>query len=270
MLELITGPLKRRFSKDREFYKIANDIFGVTPNNIELYKLALLHRSASVFMSDGTPLNNERLEYLGDAVLETIVSDFLFCRYPKADEGVLTRRRSKIVSRNTLNQISTQMGLDRHVICHTSGVVVQKHINGNALEAMIGAMYLDQGYNTVNRIVINRIFEKYLDIDEVLAEETDYKSRLIEWSQKSRQTLHFDTVRGAGYTKTHPVFECRICIDGMELSRGVGDSKKEAEQRASMAVSQIMADEVGDYILDSLDSMIGEYKNGSNEQNAAR
>ena len=260
MFQWITAPLKRRFSKDREFYKIANDIFGVNPNNIELYKLALVHRSASVFMDDGTPLNNERLEYLGDAVLEAIVSDYLFCRYPKADEGVLTRRRSKIVSRNTMNHISEQIGLDRFVICHTSGAVVQKHINGNALEAMIGALYLDQGYDKVNRIVINRIFEKHLDMEEVLAEETDYKSRLIEWSQKSHQTLRFDTTHGEGYTKTHPVFECRICIDGMEVSCGVGDSKKEAEQSASMAVSKIMVDEVGDYILDSLDSMAADNK----------
>ncbi len=269
MFDWITGPLKRCFSKDREFYKIANDIFGVNPNNIELYKLALLHRSASVFMDDGTPLNNERLEYLGDAVLEAIVSDYLFCRYPKADEGMLTRRRSKIVGRHTMNYISVRIGLDKHIICHTNGMV-QKHINGNALEAIIGALYLDQGYDKVNRIMINRIFEKYLDIDEILAEETDYKSRLIEWSQKSHQVLRFNTMRGKGYTKTHPVFECRICIDGMEVSHGVGDSKKEAEQRASMAVSHFMADEVGDFILDSLDSIEkGECKGSKDEQGTA-
>ncbi len=256
MLGFITGPLKRLFSKDRDFYKIAKDIFGVNPNNIELYKLALLHRSASVFMDDGTPLNNERLEYLGDAVLEAIVSDYLFCKYPKADEGVLTRRRSKIVNRQTMNRISVSIGLDKHVISHMNGVSVQKYINGNAMEAMIGALYLDQGFDRVNRIIINRILGRHLDIDELIAEETDHKSRLIEWCQKSHQALDFNTARAPEYTTTHPVFECRISIDGMEVSRGVGDSKKEAEQNASMAVSRITTDEVGEYILDRLDSFL--------------
>ena len=260
MFGWITGPLKRHFSKDRKFYKIANDIFGVNPNNIELYKLALLHRSASVFMDDGTPLNNERLEYLGDAILEAIVSDFLFCKYPTADEGTLTRRRSKIVSRQSLNHISMQIGLDKHIIQHVNGSFIQKHINGDALEAMIGALYLDQGFNRVNRIIIGRILEKYLDIEEVLTEETDYKSRLIEWSQKNHQTLTFKTFHSKAYTATHPVFECQIYIDDMEMGRGTGDSKKEAEQNASSCVSRIMTDEVGDYILDSLDSMVQEYK----------
>jgi ribonuclease-3 len=245
---------------DREFYQLVRSVFGVRARNIELYKLALLHRSASVELADGTHLNNERLEFLGDAILEAVVSDFLFIEFPGDDEGGLTRLRSKIVSRQTLNSLAHSLGIDRHVIQHTNGSVIQKHIHGDALEALIGAMYLDKGYNRVNKILINRVFRRHLDLEELIASETDYKSRLIELCQKSRQSLHFTTGHAEEYTSKHPVFRSVITIDSIEVGHGTGDTKKEAEQNASRAVSEALSDEAGDLFLDNIDK-VSKFKN---------
>jgi len=131
--------IKKRFSKDRKYYEMVDNIFGVYPNNIELYKLALIHRSATIRLENGTPINNERLEFLGDAVLESIVSDFLFIEYPKENEGFLSKVRSRIVSRSTLNNICKKIGLDKFLITQQSNKHLQKHLYGDALEAMVGA-----------------------------------------------------------------------------------------------------------------------------------
>ena len=253
--------LRNRYGRDKEYYRLVYDMFGFRARNIELYKLALMHRSASVELEDGTHLNNERLEFLGDSVLETIVSDYLFIEFPRADEGDLTRLRSKIVSRQTLNALAEAIGLDRHIIRHTGGVAAQKHINGDALEAMIGAMYLDMGYNRCNRLLINNILRRYLDLDELISSETDYKSRLIEWCQKSRQSVHFTTSHDTKYTSQHPVFRSAVVIDGIEVGHGVGETKKEAEQNAAHAVSDALSDEAGDLFLDNIDMLSKKMKN---------
>ena len=143
-----------------------DDIFGFIPNNIELYKLALIHKSASIVI-DGQTINNERLEFLGDAVIESVTSDYLFIEYPEYDEGRLTQLRSKIVSRQSLNGIAKTLGLDKCVICNHSVSSSQKHIFGDAFEAMMGAIYLDQGYNFVNRLLINGIYATALSLDRV-------------------------------------------------------------------------------------------------------
>ncbi len=249
--------LRRRYGRDAEYYTLVRDMFGIGARNIELYKLALMHRSASIELSDGTHLNNERLEFLGDAVLEAVVSDYLFIEFPHHDEGGLTRLRSKIVSRTTLNHLAAALGLDRHIIRHTGGAAVQKHINGDALEAMIGAIYLDQGYDRTNRVLIGNLFRRYLDLDELVTSETDYKSRLIEWCQKSRQSVQFSTDHDAGYTSRHPLFRSTVIIDGIEVGHGVGETKKEAEQHAAGAVSEALSDEAGDWLLENIDNYRG-------------
>lgn len=246
--------LVHRFQgRDAAFYCLVKEMFGVRARNIELYKLALMHRSASIELADGTHLNNERLEFLGDAVLETVVSDFLFIEFPLADEGDLTRLRSKIVSRVTLNRLAVSIGLDRHIIRQTAGASVQKHINGDALEAVIGAMYLDRGYNKTNKILINNVFNRHLDLDELVSSETDHKSRLIEWCQKNRQTVRFSTEPDAQYTAGHPVFRSAVTIDDIEVGHGLGETKKAAEQCAAHAVFDALSDEAGDYFLDHID-----------------
>ncbi len=189
-----------RWGRDREYYRLVRDMFGIRAHNIELYKLALMHRSASIDLDDGTHLNNERLEFLGDAVLEAIVSDYLFIEFPDKNEGFLTQVRSKIVSRTSLNDIAVRIGLDKHVIVQHNSNHIQKHLYGDALEAMIGAIYLDKGYDFTNRLIINDIIGRHLDLNQVTQIETDFKSRLIEWGQKHRLKVVFDTVPSEYHT----------------------------------------------------------------------
>ena len=174
MFDFILRPFRRRFGSDKSFYVAIDDMFGFIPHNIELYKLALIHKSASVELEDGSHINNERLEFLGDAVIESVTSDFLFIEFPDSDEGFMTQLRSKIVSRQSLNRIASEIGLDKHVISNAAGNATQKHIYGDAFEAMMGAIYLDQGYDFVNRLLINNIFARYISVEEMLQSETDF------------------------------------------------------------------------------------------------
>ena len=180
MFDFILRPIRRNFGRNKSYYRIIDDMFGFIPNNIELYKLALVHKSASIEVG-GHSINNERLEFLGDAVIENITSDYLFIEYPDYDEGKLTKLRSKLVSRQSLNSIACKLGLDKHIICCRSINATQKHIFGDAFEAMMGAIYLDQGYNFANRLLINNIYSANFSLEEVDETETDFKSRLIEW-----------------------------------------------------------------------------------------
>ncbi|MFI3280656.1 MAG: ribonuclease III [Rikenellaceae bacterium] len=230
-------------------------MFGFVPHNIDLYKLALIHKSASLVLADGSHINNERLEYLGDAVIESVTSDYLYIQYPLENEGFLTQLRSKIVSRQSLNKLARAIGLDKHIISKANGTFSQKHIFGDAFEALMGAVYLDKGYDFTNRLLINNIYYKHLDIDELLYSETDYKSRLIEWSQKEHLAIEFRTCNDKESTSLRPLFYSKVIIGGVEVGHGIGESKKEAEQRAAFSVSQGVSDEAGDNILDQLDEI---------------
>ena len=259
MFDFILRPIRRRYGRDKEFYAAIDDMFGFMPHNIELYKLALIHKSASVELEDGSHINNERLEFLGDAVIESITSDYLFIEFPDRDEGFMTQLRSKIVSRQSLNRIASKIVLDKHVISHAAGNVTQKHIYGDAFEAMMGAIYLDKGYDFANRLLINDIFGQYLSIDEVLQSETDFKSRLIEWCQKNHYSIEFRTVNDGSSSMARPVFVSTVYIDGIAVGHGSGDSKKQAEQRAAHSVSEAKPTSIDDEnsakILDRLDKM---------------
>lgn len=253
MIDFILRPIRRNFGKDKRFYAAVDDMFGFIPNNIELYKLALIHKSASIVLDDGQHINNERLEFLGDAVLECVSSDYLFIEYPDKNEGFLTKLRSKMVSRQMLNEVAKRIGLDQYVITHSSNNISQKHIYGDAFEAMMGAIYLDQGYDFVNRLLINKLFVDYIKVDQLTQAETDFKSRLIEWCQKNHHSIHFDTENDKTYSSTHPFFYSKVLIDNIEMGYGAGESKKEAEQRAAYSVSQGFSDEDCTKLLDKLD-----------------
>ncbi len=255
MFDFILRPLRRNFGRDKAYYRIIDDMFGFIPNNIELYKLALIHKSASLVLEDGRSINNERLEFLGDAVIEAVTSDYLFIEYPDRDEGFMTQMRSRIVSRQSLNALAVHIGLDRHIISNSGAGIAQKHIYGDAFEAMMGAVYLDQGYEFVNRLLINDIFVRFLDLGELVASETDFKSRLIEWSQRHRHKIEFRTEHGKGYTSAHPVFYATVLIDDLEVGHGTGDSKKSAEQQAAFSVAEYMSDEQCASLLDRVDRM---------------
>ena len=256
MIDFLLRPWRRNFGPDKEFYRTIDELFGFVPHNIELYKLALIHKSASLVLDDGRQINNERLEYLGDAVIEAVTSDYLYIEFPDCDEGFMTKLRSKIVSRQSLNAIARQIGLDRHVILDgSSNTLAQKHIFGDAFEAMMGAIYLDQGYNFVNRLLINRLYREHLSLEELTESENDFKSRLIEWCQKNHHTIRFRTTRQENSAANHPLFRSTALIDNMEVGHGSGESKKEAEQQASFSVSQSFTDEACAALLDKVDRL---------------
>ncbi|MCX4301906.1 MAG: ribonuclease III [Alistipes sp.] len=230
-------------------------MFGFVPHNIELYKLALIHKSASLILEDGRPINNERLEFLGDAVIESVTSDYVFIEFPEQDEGFMTQLRSRIVSRQSLNALAVKLGLDKQVIAGAGAGLAQKHIFGDAFEAMMGAIYLDQGYEFVNRLLINNIFFRYLNIDELTRIDPDYKSRLIEWCQKGRHRIEFHSSRDEKSSPSHPSFSATVEIDGMKVGYGSGESKKEAEQQAAYSVAHAMNDEQCASLLDHYDRL---------------
>ncbi|CDN32117.1 Ribonuclease III [Mucinivorans hirudinis] len=222
------GFLRRHIGKNSYYYSFIHSIFGVTPSNVELYKLALVHRSSSIVLEDRSVINNERLEFLGDAVIETIVSELLFIDYPEMNEGGLTQLRSRIVSRYTLNNLAIELGIDTQVVANPASINVHKNnLYGDAFEALVGALYLDKGYNFTNRTLI-KLFSENLDIEGMTVTEHDFKSRIIEWCQKHRKSVEFKSVASSNSS-----FISTLIIEGVVEGHGEGRSKKEAEQSAA-------------------------------------
>jgi ribonuclease III len=228
-LKLIT-PLTGLLSKDKKLNEFIKNVFGYYPGNILLYKLALCHKSASEEEIKGIKVNNERLEYLGDAILSAVIADFLFKKYPSRDEGFLTEMRSRIVSRNNLNKLSEKLGLNKFVKVSNSNVY--RSINGDAFEAFIGALFLDKGFNFTKKVIINRIIKFHIDIEELEANDLNFKSKLIEWAQHEKKHVEFivtDKI-GSGYNK-HYIVE--VLIDKNPSGSGRDFSIKKAEQNAA-------------------------------------
>ena len=225
--------LKLLFVKDKELYVFIHNITGSYPRDIKLYQLAMVHRSKPVKNSNGRWANNERLEYLGDAVLDTVVADFLYATFPSKDEGFLTSTRAKIVQRESLNHIGKALHLDSHVraLSHTSSH--NSYLCGNALEALVGAIYLDQGYKRCRQFIINRLIKKHFNLNDLVKTEQNFKSRLIEWTQKFRVTIEFELVDSYTDADKNPVFRTAILLGGIYASDAEGYSKKESHQSAS-------------------------------------
>lgn len=220
--------------RDRDFYTQLNRIFGISPRNLDLYKLAFVHKSASIVLSRGKRVNNERLEYLGDAVLDAIVADYLFSQFPNQKEGFLTKMRSKIVSRTSLNQLALELGLDQLIVSQPNSQNPQKNIYGNALEAIIGAMFIDRGFQFTSNCIVTSILDKYIDLDNLQTIENDYKSRLFEWAQKNKCVLLFQNQEFPPSEGFNPHFIATINLNHQMIGEGHGSSKKEAEQNAAM------------------------------------
>lgn len=239
MLKFLPKPFRRLrlTAADKKFYDDIKDILGFPPDNLDIYKLAIIHRSASLFLNKGQRVDNERLEYLGDAILDAIVADFLFAEFPNSNEGFLTKMRAKIVSRGNLNQLAVNLGIPRLVKVGNGVLVQQKYIYGNALEAIVGAMFIDKGFKFTSEVVVNNILGQHIDLIALQVTEHDYKSRVLEIAQKLRVTAKFDTHDYVSQTDTHavPSFESVLLWNNIEVSRGIGQSKKEAEQQAAMA-----------------------------------
>ena len=195
---LIYSYLKSHLSSDKDLYIAVKNIFGFYPKNINLYKLALRHKSATAKKINGLKVNNERLEYLGDAILSAVVADYLFRRFPYKDEGFLTQMRSKIVSRSSLNRLSLKLGLQKLVVSVDMESNQPKSAGGDAFEAFIGAIFLDKGYDFTKKIMLKRIIGVHFDVEQLMEEEVSYKSRIIEWSQKQKKDILFKVINQVG------------------------------------------------------------------------
>ena len=233
MFENTIYKIRLLFRKDKESYLRFYQILGFYPRDIRIYEQALLHKSSSIKSDKGRLLNNERLEFLGDAVLDTVVADILYHRFEGKREGFLTNTRSKIVSRETLNRVAEEIGLLGLVKFNTRQSAHNNYMGGNAFEALIGAIYLDKGYKVCKQFIENRIIGKYIDVEKISRKEVNFKSKLIEWSQKNRMELSFELLK-QGYDEFNsPIFESEVIIEGIHAGRGKGYSKKESQQVAA-------------------------------------
>lgn len=218
----------------KEPYFLFKQILGFYPDKIEYYLLAVRHKSVSIPSEQGNPLSNERLEFLGDAILSAVVTDILYRYYPNAKEGFLTDTRSKIVKRDSLNRLAIQIGLDKLLkVTKYVNANTNKNIYGNAFEALMGAIYLDYGYKKCHFFVENRLLSSFLDLDKVVENEVNFKSKLIEWCQQNKLSCDFilksETIVGVNRHS----FLTELVIEGMSICEASGESKKESQQQVS-------------------------------------
>ena len=228
------------FRKDRESYFCFYRILGFFPRDIKVYQQALLHKSISMRSEKGRPINNERLEFLGDAILDAIVGDIVYRHFEGRREGFLTNTRSKIVQRETLNKLAVEIGLDKLVKYSTRSSSHNSYMYGNAFEAFIGAIYLDQGYDRCKQFMEEKIFKNYIDLDKMSRKEVNFKSKLIEWSQKNKMEVSFELIEQFLDEEYNPMFHTEVRIEGISAGTGAGYSKKESQQNAAqMALKKI-------------------------------
>jgi len=231
-LSLVFPILKSVFSKDKDFLHAIRNIIGFTPRNLALYHLAFKHKASAEEAKNGAKKSNERLEYLGDAILGAVVADLLFKRFPYREEGFLTEMRSRIVSRDHLNKLAFKIGLNELIQTTTENIIKNKSLYGDAFEALIGAIYLDKGYNVAQRFIINRIINNHVDIDALESSESNFKSKLIEWAQKEKKSITFELV-GEEPTGTGKLLRIKAVVNGVQMGEGMDYSKKKAEQIAA-------------------------------------
>lgn len=234
---------KLYLSPNKDFVVKLKNMLGFVPGNVALYKMAFRHRSVAKVLKNGTRSSNERLEFLGDAVLGTIIAEILFKSYPYKDEGFLTEMRSKIVNRANLNQLARKMGFDQLVVFDHKTVSVQsKHHSmlGDAFEALIGAVYLDKGYDFTKNLILKRIVKPYIDIHTLEITETNFKSKLIEWCQRHGKDISFDMVEN-GEGESTKLFTIHVIIDNENHGIGIDYNKKNAEKLAAEKACELLA-----------------------------
>ncbi len=230
------------FGKRRKLAKSIKRITGLMPFNLALYDLALCHTSASkVSPSTGYKESNERLEYLGDAILGAVTADYLFKKYPFENEGFLTEIRSRIVNRESLNNLAKKIGLDELIVYEGNlrSRTAYKSVNGDALEALVGAIYLDRGFRCCYNFVIDKLVLNHLDLEEIVNNNKNFKSIVIEWAQKENKDLRFEIIKESG-SKHQREFIAQIFVDDQPLATGSGFSKKKAEQAAAQKSCEVL------------------------------
>lgn len=223
--------LRVYFSKEKKTYYQIHQLFGFWPVNISLYQLALKHKSIAKEMSNGIKNSNERLEFLGDAILSSVVAEYLFKTFPYKDEGFMSEMRSKMVSKTQLHNLAVKIGIDKLIDANVDKTGKSKVIC-DAFEALIGAVFLDKGYIFTKKIILQKIMAVYLNIDDLQTQIVNYKSKLIEWAQKERKSIQFQTIEEAGHGNKKQ-FVVHVLIDNITKGIGQGFSKKSAEQHAA-------------------------------------
>ncbi|WP_291404034.1 ribonuclease III [Daejeonella sp.] len=226
---------KLYFSPNRKYIRSLQNLLGFVPGNVRLYRMAFRHRSVAVEIKNGAKNSNERLEFLGDAILGAVVAELLFKMYPYKDEGFLTEMRSKIVSRANLNQLAKRLGLDEHIefdnraIGHNNK---QGSLLGDTFEAMIGAIYMDKDYNFTRNFLLNRIIKPHVDIHTLEQTETNFKSKLIEWCQRHGKDITFEIIPNEE-GENSKLFTIQVNVDGENCAIGRDYNKKNAEKLAA-------------------------------------
>ncbi|SHI31419.1 ribonuclease-3 [Tangfeifania diversioriginum] len=234
MVRRIAQRIKLFSSPRKEFYLFLKELLGFYPANLKLYDLAFIHKSASVFDSQGNMVNNERLEFLGDAILGAVIADFLYNRFPQQDEGFLTKTRSKLVNRSFLTRLTFDMGLNIYINSNTTQNIDKSHIYGDALEALIGAIYLDKGYLDAKYFVTKKILSQFVNLNEIEQKDSNFKSQLIEWCQKNKKEVVFETTEEEAKNKSKPALFVAVAkVNNKVFGKGTGTSKKEAQQNAA-------------------------------------
>jgi ribonuclease-3 len=234
--------IRRLISKHKDLYQSIKNLLGFYPTNIRLYLLAFRHRSVATEIKEGVKDSNERLEFLGDAILGAVVAEYLFSRFPYKDEGFLTEMRSKMVSRSYLNKLAMKLGINR-LVQYNQNAKVYKSIYGDTLEALIGAIYLDKGFNFTKKLILNRIVKYYVDVEELEQKEINFKSKLINWAQKNKHSIFFDATEETAADK-QKYYRVIVLINDEPKGEAIGLSKKSAEQSAAEnACSSIFTEE---------------------------
>ncbi|MBQ0031042.1 MAG: ribonuclease III [Bacteroidales bacterium] len=223
-LRLLTAPRK-------EPYLLLAKL-GIAPKNITFYEVAFSHKSQAK-RNDGKAVNNERLEYLGDGIIDAVAADILYHNYPNRNEGFLTNARAKLVQRDTLNKVAVSMGIDKVVQVALKNQTHNINIYGNALEALVGALFLDQGYDECRKFFNDQVVGKYVNLEKLMQVEQNFKSKLLEWCQKNKAALDFKLLSDKPDMAGNPVFRTMVMVNGIPAGSGEGYSKRESQQKAS-------------------------------------
>jgi len=229
------GFFRRIVGGDKVFRQAIATVTGLTPTNVQLYRLAFTHSSAVRQQGEaGRSQSNERLEFLGDAVLGTVVAEYLFRKFPYEQEGFLTEVRSRIVNRESLNAIALKLGLDKLVMLDAGQgrAARSRSVNGNALEALVGAVYLDLGYKSARKFILNRLVKGFVDVKSLTTTTANFKSKLVEWAQREGKTVRYD-IHGEARPGGVMEFTAHVVVDNESVATGMGLSKKQAEQLAA-------------------------------------
>lgn len=221
-----------RSSTNEEFYYAIKKIVGIKPNNISIYEEAFTHRSMNSTNSNGKPQNYERLEFLGDAMLGSVIAAHLFRKVPTGNEGYLTKMRSKVVSREHLNELGRDLNLIQLVKTSVSTQHFGENIHGNVFEALVGAIYLDRGFSAVEKFIHKRVIKPYVDIEKLEGKVISYKSLFIEWCQKNKKTFKFNVYEDNGNDPLKH-FAVKLQLEQDTVAKARGTSKKKAEERAA-------------------------------------